>query len=55
MGDTWYSNGTYVFETAALTYNLKDGSFSSNEGVKGVFQPNKRVPPPRTPDRTSSQ
>jgi lipopolysaccharide export system protein LptA len=54
-GDTWYSSGRYVVETAALTYHLKDGSFSSNESVKASIEQNKRVPPPRTPDRATSQ
>jgi lipopolysaccharide transport protein LptA len=54
-GDTWYSDGRSAIETAAFTYNLNDGSFFSNESVKGTVQPDKRVPPPRTPDRATSQ
>lgn len=54
-GDTWYSDGSKDIETAAYTYNMNDGSFSTNEVVKGTVQPNKHVPPPRTPDRATSQ
>lgn len=55
MGDTWYTDGRNVVETAAFTYNLNDGSIFSSERVKGTIQPEKRVPAPRTPDRASSQ
>lgn len=54
-GDTWYSDGTNTVETAAYTYNLNDSSISTTNQVKATIQPNKRVPPPRTPDRATSQ
>jgi lipopolysaccharide transport protein LptA len=54
-GDTWYTDGRNVVETAAFTYNLNDGSIFSSERVKGTIQPEKRVPAPRTPDRATSQ
>jgi lipopolysaccharide transport protein LptA len=54
-GDTWYSNGRNAIETAAFTYDLNDGSFFTNDAIKGTVQPSKRVPPPRTPDRATSQ
>lgn len=56
-GDTWYSDGRNVVETAAYTYNMNDSSITSADQVKGTIQPNtnKRVPPPRTPDRATSQ
>jgi lipopolysaccharide transport protein LptA len=56
-GDTWYSDGRNVVETAAYTYNLNDSTITGTDQVKGTIQPNnnKRVPPPRTPDRATSQ
>lgn len=54
-GDTWYSNGRDVLESAALTYHMNDGMATSSESVKLTISPDKRVPPPRTPDRATSQ
>jgi lipopolysaccharide transport protein LptA len=54
-GDTWYSDGRNVVETASYTYNLNDSEFIGTDQVKGTLQQNKRVPPPRTPDRATSQ
>jgi lipopolysaccharide transport protein LptA len=60
-GGTWYSDGRNEVNTAALLYNMNDGSFSNATGpnesdrVRITIRPDKRVPPPRTPDRESSQ
>jgi len=56
-GDTWYSNDSNNVEvkTPAYTYNLNDSIVSASDQVNVNIQPNKRVPPPRTPDRATSQ
>ncbi len=58
-GGTAFQDGTYKFNTAAeLTYNLKNGTVRTPQGSRseGSYQPpEKQVPPPRTPDRTSAQ
>ncbi|MFO1502510.1 MAG: LptA/OstA family protein [Steroidobacteraceae bacterium] len=61
-GGTWYTDGRNEVNTASLIYNMNDGSFSNatgpNEGdrVRITIRPSdKRVPPPRTPDRATSQ
>jgi hypothetical protein len=56
-GDTWYSNDSNNVEvkTPAYTYNLNDSMVSASDQVNVNIQPNKRVPPPRTPDRATSQ
>jgi lipopolysaccharide transport protein LptA len=54
-GDTWYSNGRLVFESASVAYNMNDGTFSTPDRSKTTIDPDKRVPPPRTPDRATSQ
>jgi lipopolysaccharide transport protein LptA len=60
-GGTWYSDGRNEVNTAALVYNLNDGSFSNVTGANEsdrvilTIRPDKRVPPPRTPDRATSQ
>ena len=60
-GGTWYSDGRNEVNTATLIYNMNDGSFSNATGpnesdrVRITIRPDKRVPPPRTPDRETSQ
>jgi lipopolysaccharide transport protein LptA len=61
-GGTWYSDGRNEVNTASLVYNMNDGSFSNAAGttesdrVRITIRPSdKRVPPPRTPDRATSQ
>jgi lipopolysaccharide transport protein LptA len=60
-GGTWYSDGRNEVSTASLIYNMNDGSFSNATGpnqsdkVRITIRPDKRVPPPRTPDRATSQ
>jgi lipopolysaccharide transport protein LptA len=60
-GGTWYSDGRNEVNTASLIYNMNDGSFSNATGpnesdkVRITIRPDKRVPPPRTPDRATSQ
>lgn len=60
-GGTWYSDGRNEVNTASLIYNMDDGSFSNATGpsesdrVRITIRPDKRVPPPRTPDRATSQ
>jgi len=54
-GGTWYSDGKNVMEIASYTYNLNDSSIVGSDPAQGTIDPNKRVPPPRTPDRASSQ
>jgi lipopolysaccharide transport protein LptA len=60
-GGTWYTDGRNEVRTAALIYNMNDGSFSNVTGsgesdrVIVTIRPEKRVPPPRTPDRSTSQ
>lgn len=60
-GGTWYSDGRNEVNTASLIYNMNDGSFSNATGpdqsdrVRITIRPGeKRVPPPRTPDRATS-
>jgi len=60
-GGTWYTDGRNEVNTASMLYNMNDGSFGNvagpNEGdrVRITIRPDKRVPPPRTPDRSTSQ
>src|SRR5512139_2254620 len=60
-GGTWYSDGRNEVSTASLIYNMNDGSFSNATGpdesdrVRITIRPDKRVPPPRTPDRETSK
>jgi lipopolysaccharide transport protein LptA len=60
-GGTWYSDGRNEVNTASLIYSMNDGSFSNATGpnesdrVRITIRPDKRVPPPRTPDRATSQ
>jgi len=61
-GGTWYTDGRNEVNTASLIYNMNDGSFSNaagpNEGDRvriTIGAGDKRVPPPRTPDRATSQ
>jgi lipopolysaccharide transport protein LptA len=60
-GGTWYTDGRNEVNTASLIYSMNDGSFSNATGpnesdrVRITIRPDKRVPPPRTPDRATSQ
>lgn len=65
-GGTAFQDGTYKFNTEAeLTYNIKNGIVRTPQGSRseGTYQPqekeapspDRQVPPPRTPDRTSAQ
>jgi lipopolysaccharide transport protein LptA len=61
-GDVWYSDGRNEARTESATYNLDDGemrTLNSQGGDKGRVQmtirPDKRVPPPRTPERGTAQ
>ncbi len=60
-GGTWYTDGRNEVNTASLIYNMNDGSFSNATGpgdsdrVRITIRPDKRVPPPREPDRANSQ
>jgi lipopolysaccharide transport protein LptA len=60
-GDAWYSDGRNEVNFAALTYNMNSGDFragraaDSDTPVRIIIRPEKRVPPPRTPDRSTSQ
>jgi lipopolysaccharide export system protein LptA len=63
-GDSWYSNGQNIevsSKTTVYVYDLKDGSLASTTGGTGdgrtqlILRQDKRVPTPRTPDRSTSQ
>jgi lipopolysaccharide transport protein LptA len=61
-GHPWYSFGAYEGTAdTPLVYDLDSGLLSSEEsgnsqqGVHGTFHPERRVPPPRTPDRSNAQ
>lgn len=60
-GNTWYSDGRNEATTEALVYSLADsvltsaGDGSEESRVKLTIRPNRRVPPPRTPDRDTAQ
>lgn len=62
VGDTWYTDGRNEVNTPLLTYNMNDGSFTNDAGTDEdsrfhmtIHPGDKRVPPPRTPDRSTAQ
>jgi lipopolysaccharide transport protein LptA len=66
-GDAWLTTGNIEFQLEditqleAITYNLSDGSASSNSKFSGTFRPkdkpgaDEKVPAPRTPDRGTAR
>lgn len=56
-GNTSYTDGLRTLNTEQLEYNLVDGSVSATRSTGTVIldADAERVPPPRTPDRESSQ
>jgi lipopolysaccharide transport protein LptA len=58
----WYSDGRNEADTGAAVYNIKDGSLSasslggdSRNRLRMTIRPGKRVPPPRTPEKSTAQ
>jgi lipopolysaccharide transport protein LptA len=60
-GGTWYSNGRVELNTPMLTYNVNDGSYTNIVGTDDnsrfhmIIRQDKRVPPPRAPDRATAR
>jgi len=58
---TWYSDGRNEASIDSAVYDLNDGSLGNDASADGkgrlelTIQPSKRVPPPRTPERSSAQ
>jgi lipopolysaccharide transport protein LptA len=60
-GGVWIAYGRHEGTTAEIIYNLDNGTFRNVEGpdeahqMRMTLRPDKRVPPPRTPDRATAQ
>jgi lipopolysaccharide transport protein LptA len=60
-GGAWYSDGRNEVNTATMLYNVTDGSFTNESTAEDpgrvilTIRPGKRVPPPRTPERSTAQ
>lgn len=60
-GNTWYSDGRNEATTEAIIYNLANsvvtsvGDGSDGSRVRITIRPDKRVPPPTTPDKDKAQ